>query len=110
MLKYVFTRGKCKRLQKTYGKTQNIGVDCEKRKRKCEHAIHMYSHYELSSFSKIYKEHQNQRKFNSVRHKAQTVDINAYKFSVRNPLGKNSLMRTKNVEGRTMLRSVLNKT
>jgi hypothetical protein len=80
MLKYAFTRGKCKRFQKTYGKTQNAEVDCQKRKRKCEHAIQIYSHYELSSLSQIYKAHQNQRKFNSVRHTAQTVDIKFRNF------------------------------
>ena len=45
----IFARGNCKKLQKTYVKTQNACVDCERQKWKCEHAILIYSHCELSS-------------------------------------------------------------
>lgn len=78
MINYVkiFTRDKCKMLQKTYGKTQNAGVDRARRKWKFEHKIQIYSRHELNSSSQIYKKYQNQRKLNSVRH-IRTVDINA---------------------------------
>ena len=54
----IFTRGNCKTLQKTYGKTQNACVDCKGLKWKCEHAIKPYSHYEQIKSSQTYKNHQ----------------------------------------------------
>lgn len=54
----LFTRETVKRTKKTQGETQNAYVDCEGIKWKCEHAIQLYSHYELSSSSLIYWDHQ----------------------------------------------------